>query len=135
MATNLKNESLYNLHMYMQYAEIVNQDIAIFKQALEEHAKNNLIGINYFEEKSKETDDLIKIHNNIIEDIQTEISSRIRKSIPDILSVRKQKILSESFDQEIENHKKLYTKKNKKTEVLKPDFTVSKEKTTQNKGK
>lgn len=133
MATDLKNESLYSLQMYVQFAETLSGEMSQF---LEDGARRQLeagkVSQNYFDELEQKIGGHIYVQNQLLKKIEKEIQSRIRKKFPELVSFRQLELMGKSLDDEIERHKNLLGPVDESSSgqapVIAPNFSVSREK-------
>tara|TARA_R110000851_G_C12953063_1_gene553484 strand:+ start:502 stop:918 length:417 start_codon:yes stop_codon:yes gene_type:complete len=120
MAKKYQNESLYSLQMYTQFIEGQSTDLISFIEQCKNALQQNKIGVTYYDKTKRQVQSQIEINNKALDEIESELSSRMRKKFPQLMTFKKTEILGKSFQTEIDsfaeliNTKELDTKKESK---------------------
>ena len=101
----LDKESLYSLHMYSQFIEILSQELLQFLEhgVSKQHEQKKISDEDaaYFENVISSK---LDHHNDILSKIEKEISSRVRKRFPNVISLAQLKSLGQKLDVSIKEH-------------------------------
>lgn len=131
---SFKNESMYSLQMYTQYIETQSSELMQFLTQCKNALQENKIGITYYNSVLDQVRNQVDSNNEILEDLEKELVSRIRKKFPTLMSAKKLSILGGSFEKEMKEFAALSPEEKEenveKAKVVRMKFgdNVSKEK-------
>lgn len=104
MAIDLTKESLFNIQMYLQCMLDFKTDLIGFYELRQKDYQEQKVSRDYMENLEKGISAQVIILNNYRDQLESEITKRVRKKFPSIITeARKQKFLKE-FEEELKKN-------------------------------
>ena len=110
MSIKYDNESIHSLNLYSQFIEVLSQELLQFlEHGVNKQFDNGKISKEDAEYFEKIISTKLDHHNDILAELESQVSKRVRKKFPNVISFNQLKKLGKKLDDAIADNEKNQT--------------------------